>query len=75
MLIVNMPEAESSLSRLVEAIEQGSERQIVITRNGRPVAMLVPIDTLPVSQRVGVDKGKFEEPDDIDARPLLRQGS
>ena len=37
---VNMLQAKSSLSRLVEAIEQGQEREIVITRNGRPAAKL-----------------------------------
>jgi antitoxin (DNA-binding transcriptional repressor) of toxin-antitoxin stability system len=38
MQTVNMLQAKSSLSRLVEAIEQGEEREIVITRNGRPAA-------------------------------------
>jgi antitoxin (DNA-binding transcriptional repressor) of toxin-antitoxin stability system len=37
MQTVNMLQAKSSLSRLVEAIEQGQEREIVIARNGRPV--------------------------------------
>jgi antitoxin (DNA-binding transcriptional repressor) of toxin-antitoxin stability system len=35
MQTVNMLEAKSNLSRLVEAIEQGKEREIVIARNGR----------------------------------------
>lgn len=64
---VNMLQAKSSLSRLVEAIEQGREREIIIARNGRPVAKLVPIDALPASARLGVAKGQFEVPDDIDA--------
>lgn len=67
MRSVNMLQAKSSLSRLVEAIELGEEREIVIARNGRPAAKLVPIDTLPEGQRIGVAKGKFEVPDDIDA--------
>ncbi len=67
MQAVNMLQAKSSLSRLVEAIEQGQEREIVIARNGRPAAKLVPIDTVPVGQRIGVAKGKFELPDSIDA--------
>ncbi len=66
MQAVNMLQAKSSLSRLVEAIEQGEEREIVIARNGRPAAKLVPMDT-PVGQRIGVAKGKFEVPDTIDA--------
>ena len=63
---VNMLQAKSSLSRLVEAIEQGQEREIVIARNGRPAAKLVPMDTVPAGQRIGVAKGKFEVPDNID---------
>lgn len=67
MHAVNMLQAKSSLSRLVEAIEQGREREIVIARNGRPAARLVPIDTVPPGKRIGVAKGVFEVPDDIDA--------
>ncbi|TXG88880.1 MAG: prevent-host-death protein [Rhodocyclaceae bacterium] len=64
---VNMLQAKSSLSRLVEAIEQGQEREIVIARNGRPAAKLVPMDSVPAGQRIGVAKGQFEVPDTIDA--------
>ena len=64
---VNMLQAKSSLSRLVEAIEQGREREIVIARNGRPAAKLVPVDAVPTGKRLGVAKGLFEVPDDIDA--------
>lgn len=67
MQTVNMLQAKSSLSRLVEAIEQGQQREIVIARNGRPVAKLVPIDAAPPEKRLGVAKGLFEVPDDIDA--------
>ena len=67
MQAVNMLQAKSSLSRLVEAIEQGQEREIVIARNGRPAAKLVPVDAVPVGLRVGVAKGKFEVPESIDA--------
>ena len=67
MIAVNMLQAKSSLSRLVEAIELGQEREIIIARNGRPAAKLVPIEVLPVGQRIGVAQGKFVVPDDIDA--------
>ena len=40
-----MLEAKSSLSRLVEALEQGEEQEIIIARNGRPAAKLVPMKT------------------------------
>ena len=66
MQTVNMLQAKTSLSRLVEAIEQGQEREIVIARNGRPAAKLVPMDTAPAGQRIGVAKGLFVVPDSID---------
>ena len=66
MQTVNMLQAKSSLSRLVEAIEQGHEREIVIARNGRPAAKLVPVDTAPSGKRIGVAKGLFVVPDSID---------
>jgi len=67
MSSINMLQAKSNLSRLVEAIEQGRERQIVIARNGRPAAKLVPISSTPSEQRIGVARGLFEVPEDIDA--------
>jgi antitoxin (DNA-binding transcriptional repressor) of toxin-antitoxin stability system len=66
MQTVNMLQAKSSLSRLVDTIEQGIEREIVIARNGRPAAKLVAIETAPAKTRIGVAKGLFEVPDSID---------
>lgn len=67
MTTVNMLEAKSSLSRLVEAVESGRAEEIVIARNGRPAARLVPIAEQPAGRRIGVARGRFEVPDDIDA--------
>jgi prevent-host-death family protein len=63
MTIVNMLEAKSNLSRLVEAVESGAEAEIVIARNGRPAARLVPIALKANGQRIGVAKGKFIAPE------------
>lgn len=38
-----MLEAKTGLSRLVEAVESGKENEIIIARNGKPAAKLVPI--------------------------------
>ncbi|MFZ5560745.1 MAG: type II toxin-antitoxin system Phd/YefM family antitoxin [Pseudomonadota bacterium] len=67
MTSVNMLQAKSSLSRLVEAIEQGEEQEIIIARNGRPAARLVPLADAPSGPRIGVARGRFEVPDSIDA--------
>ena len=67
MTSVNMLQAKSTLSSLVEAIEQGREREIVIARNGRPAARLVPLESSPTGKRLGLAKGRFKVPANIDA--------
>jgi antitoxin (DNA-binding transcriptional repressor) of toxin-antitoxin stability system len=68
MLTVNMLEAKSSLSRLVDDVESGREPEIIIARGGRPAARLVPLAVrAPVARRLGVAKGQFVLPASIDA--------
>jgi prevent-host-death family protein len=64
--IVNMHEAKSNLSGLVADVESGRQTEIIIARNGKPAARLVPIETRPKGQRIGIAKGQFVVPDDID---------
>jgi antitoxin (DNA-binding transcriptional repressor) of toxin-antitoxin stability system len=66
MTTINMFEAKSNLSRLVDDIEQGREREIIIARNGKPAARLVAMEQAPALNRIGVAKGLFEVPDSID---------
>lgn len=66
MPTVNILEAKTHLSRLVEQVETGAEAEIVIARNGRPVARLVPLAAQPVQRRIGVAKGQFVVPESID---------
>lgn len=64
---VGVFEAKTDFSRLIRLVESKREESITVTRNGRPVAKIVPYDNAPVSKRIGVAKGKFEVPDDFDA--------
>ncbi|WP_028311559.1 type II toxin-antitoxin system Phd/YefM family antitoxin [Derxia gummosa] len=66
MPVINLLQAETTLSRLIDDIEQGRKREIVIVRNGRPAAKLVPIDEPAPGPRIGVAKGRFDIPDSID---------
>lgn len=60
MPTVNMLDAKSNLSRLVEAVESGAEAEIIIARNGRPAARLVPIAAaVDAGRRLGLLAGKF----------------
>ncbi len=69
MNTVNMLEAKSSLSRLVKAIEEGKEQEIIIARNGRPAAKLVPLAHKPdLPLRFGMARGLFTIPNNIDSR-------
>lgn len=63
---VNMLEAKTHLSRLVEAIETGAAREVVIARNGRPVARLTSLQTAQPPRRLGVARGTFRAPESID---------
>lgn len=66
MTIVNIHEAKTHLSRYIDAVESGAEDEVVIARNGKPAAKLVPIaKKQPI--RWGLAKGKYEIPDNIDA--------
>lgn len=68
MHTVNMLQAKSSLSRLVKAIEQGQEHEIIIARNGQPAAKLVSIGAPADSEkRIGIAKRVFKAPENIDA--------
>lgn len=63
--MVSVLDAKTHLSRLIEQIVTGAASEIVISRNGTPVARLVPV-VADASRRVGVAAGAFEVPDDID---------
>jgi prevent-host-death family protein len=62
MTTVNMLEAKTQLSRLVEAVESGAEQEVIIARNGKPAAKLVPIVAkVDASKRLGLLDGKFPD--------------
>ena len=59
MTTVNMLEAKTHLSRLAEAVDSGQEAEVVIARNGHPVARLVPYSRPKPASLVGIARGKF----------------
>jgi prevent-host-death family protein len=62
---VNVHEAKTQLSRLLERVERGEE--IVIARAGTPVARLLPFSTRGTGRELGMDEGRLEIPEDFDA--------
>jgi prevent-host-death family protein len=65
MLQVNMHEAKTRLSKLVELVERGE--RVVIARNGAPIVELVRLAPGEVNRRGGQWKGKASIADDFDA--------
>ena len=68
MPMINMLDAKSNLSKLVEAVESGKEDEIVIARNGRPAARLTAVPQVETSRRIGVAAGHFLAPADPNAQ-------
>lgn len=68
MKMVNLFHAKTHLSKLVDQIASGEENEFVISRNGKPVARMVPIiQNKDVSCRIGIAVGEFTLPDNIDS--------
>ena len=66
---VNIHEAKTHFSRLVERASKGEE--IVIARAGRPLARLMPLASPTRPRRPGLLKGRIRISKDFDA-PLPR---
>ena len=66
MTTVNIHEAKTNFSRLVERAARGET--VIIAKAGKPLAMIVPLEQPEVdtSKRFGFLKGRFEIPDDFD---------
>jgi prevent-host-death family protein len=61
---VNVHEAKTHLSRLLERVERGEE--IVIARAGKPIARLVAIEPVLKRRPMGLYKGQIWMSDDFD---------
>jgi prevent-host-death family protein len=66
MLVVNMHNAKTNLSRLIEAAVRAGE-PFTIAKAGKPVATVTPISAPPNLSRLGFMQGEFKTPDDFDA--------
>nr|WP_250809263.1 type II toxin-antitoxin system prevent-host-death family antitoxin [Neorhizobium tomejilense] len=69
MKTVNIHEAKTHLSRLVEEAAKGEA--FVIAKAGKPMVKVVPLEEAPVEEpkkkrRIGFLKGQISVPDDFD---------
>jgi prevent-host-death family protein len=60
---VNVHEAKTQLSRLLQRVLMGEE--VIIARAGTPVARLVPIKSSKRKFKLGSARGEFVIPDDF----------
>jgi antitoxin (DNA-binding transcriptional repressor) of toxin-antitoxin stability system len=67
MCQVNVFQAKTEFSKLISMLESNSEDEIVIARNGKPVARLTRYEGLSGKPRIGAAKGLFRMPEDFDA--------
>ena len=66
MTQVNMYKAKTELSKLIVMLENKEEEQIIIARDGVPVAALSLYEPPIQHIELGKFEGKYEVPDDID---------
>jgi prevent-host-death family protein len=63
--VVNVHEAKTHLSRILEDVAAGAE--VVIAKAGKPVARLVPIESTPKPKQLGLLRGRIKVPADFNA--------
>ncbi len=63
--MVNVHEAKTHLSRLLDRVSQGEE--ILIARAGKPAARLVPVSEQPERREPGSASGRVVIGEDFDA--------
>jgi prevent-host-death family protein len=64
MTQVNIHEAKTHLSKLIEMVLRGEE--VIIARGNKPVAKLVLINTLKPQRKIGSAKGQISIAEDFD---------
>ncbi|MFV1979941.1 MAG: type II toxin-antitoxin system Phd/YefM family antitoxin [Rhodothermia bacterium] len=65
MTTINIHEAKTHLSRIIERVSQGES--VIIGKAGKPVAVLSPYVASDKPRRAGSMKGRIQISDDFDA--------
>jgi len=64
MVTVNIHEAKTQLSRLVDRAAKGEP--FIIAKAGKPLVKVIALDAPSVPRRLGFMDGEIEVPDDFD---------
>jgi prevent-host-death family protein len=57
LLVVTIRQAKATLSRLLKQVSEGEE--VIITRDSKPVARLIPVAEIKKKRKPGSMKGKI----------------
>ncbi len=57
-------EAETRMSDLIDDVESGREKDVIIARNGRPAVRMTTVEQLRKPRRLGLAEGKYADFDD-----------
>jgi prevent-host-death family protein len=63
--VINIHEAKTHLSRIVEEVAAGKE--VIIAKAGKPMARLVPMRRAVTKKHLGLLKGKITIPPDFNS--------
>ena len=67
MCQMNVLEAKTNFSKIIAILERKEESEVIVAKAGKPVVKITLYNELEdVSKRIGIAKGKFVVPDDID---------
>ena len=64
VITVNMHQAKTQLSKLVDRASRG--QSFIIAKAGRPLVKVIAVDAPKAEQRLGFMKGEIDVPDDFD---------
>lgn len=64
MLTVNIHDAKTQLSRLVDQAAKGEA--FIIAKAGKPMVKVVPLEAVEAGVRLGFMRGEFSVPEDFD---------
>ena len=70
MITVNVHQAKTELSRLLNRVLAGEE--VLIAKAGKPVARLIPIEPPRPHSRLGLDQSDWKVPEDFN-EPLSEE--
>lgn len=68
---IDVEEAKKEFSELIGKVVFGDDKQVIITKNGLPVAKITDYHEKPRKRIIGIADGKFTIPDNWDELEYL----